>query len=347
MSYARDILHDVRTRAAPDDGDLREARARRDAVLAHAKGYPGVRDVYVSGSIAHGTANEVRDADCGVVLGRHVFPELGPDGDGAGPTDVVEGMRKHLRESALADQYPEIRFHVQDRAIKIFFNEPFGDDCDPMVDLIVGLERAGQPGLWIPKAMLSSRPGWDASHPQKHTELFLPNDMDLRRTRVWATRLGKLWNDRFQEWSFSSFNIAALAYWGIDGPAQIGQALYDLFTYAAKDLDEHLTEDPAQVSDPIKLPDATTRTKAVARLERARDLTEEAMEADTLDEARSALARLLPDHVDPPDSDKAGRLAAALRDGGAPGVGSAGLTAGASRSRELKGVRSHGGRRGV
>jgi hypothetical protein len=59
----------------------RDARERRRRVLKHAKSFPGIRGTFNSGSIAHGTANSDLDADCGVILDRRTYPDLGPDGD--------------------------------------------------------------------------------------------------------------------------------------------------------------------------------------------------------------------------------------------------------------------------
>lgn len=342
MSHASEILDDVRRRAAPPDEQLHAARTRRDAVLKYAEQFGGVRETYKSGSIAHGTANRVKDADGGVILDRRQHSTLGPDGDDEGPCGVAEDMRKHLRESGLKDEYPGVRFAVQDRSIKVSANQPLIDGCDPSVDLIVALERKGKPGLWIPKNMRKTNPTWDASHPQKHTQLFLPDDLDLRRTRVWATRLVKLWNDNYTRPYLSSFNIAALAYWGLKTVVPIDQALYDLLDYAAKDLEDRRTPDPSRVSDPLKTP--VPRADVVARLEKARDRAEEALEARDKDEARKALSRLFPDYVDPPAGDRAGRLATGLRGGGPPKVGGPhGIAAGAAASgRPTKAIRSHG-----
>lgn len=162
--------------------------------------------------------------------------------------------------------------------------------------------------------MEGSSPTWDASHPAKHTDLFLPADMDLRRTRVRTTRIAKLVNDRYTNWSFSSFNLAALAYFGIEQPQSLDKALLEFYVFAAKDLRDQLTPDPAGVSDSIKLPKGVTKDKAVKRFEKKRDLMEEAVEADSDEEAREALAKLLPDWVEPPEGGAAS-LAASIAAG--------------------------------
>lgn len=343
MSYAKDILEEVRKEAAPPDEHLIEARRRRDAVLTVAMEFATVRGSYVSGSVAHGTANTVKDADAGVILDRRSHPNLGPDGNGEGPTGIVEEVRQHLRDSDLQETWSDIRFRVTNRAIKVFFNEPLSEECDPTVDLIVALDRKDAPGLWIPKGMEGSNPTWDASHPAKHTDLFLPSDTSLRRTRVRTTRLAKLVNDRYTNWTFSSFNLAALAYFGIEESQDLDKALYEFYFFAAKDLSDQLTPDPAGVSDAIKLPRGVTRETAVQRLEKHRDLVEDAIEAESKDEAREALAKLLPDWIDGPEGGAAA-LAASIAQGLAPHVTDTGVSPGTTTAgRQIsKSVRSYG-----
>lgn len=341
MGYATEILEGARRAAAPPDEHLKEARRRRDEVLRAAKAFSSVRASFPSGSIAHATANKVNDADCGVILDRRSHPSLGPDGDNVGPKEVVEEVRAFLRdETDLKEIWSGIVFRVENRAIKVFFHDEIADDVDPTVDLIVALDRKDEPGLWIPKGMLGASPAWDASHPEKHTALFLPDDSNLRRTRVHVTRLAKAANHH-SGWRFSSFNLAALAYWGIDSSQNLGDALYAFYDYAAKDMKDHLTSDPAGVSSAIKLP--VTKDKAVSRLEKQRDLMASALDADSEDEAREALAKLIPDWIDAP-AGGAAAVASALRAGNLPKIGSSGVVAGnAAIGRALKkNVRSYG-----
>lgn len=258
-----------------------------------------------------------------------------------GPVAIVQDVREHLRESALSEIWPDISFRVTNRAIKVFFNEPLEEGCDPTVDLIVALERKSAPGLWIPKGMEGSNPTWDASHPEKHTELFLPADMALRRTRARVTRLAKLVNGRYTNWTFSSFNLAALAYYAIDEPHRIDLALLAFYEFAAKQLKDQLTPDPAEVSGPIKLPKGVTKDQAKQRMEKHLALIEEAVEADTKEEAQEALARLLPQWVESPEGGAAS-VAARILAGATPGISSRGLDAGPSITRPIKSVRSHG-----
>lgn len=344
MGYAKPLLEDILKQLAPDDEVLSEARDRRDLVIRHAKKFPGVRDeAFNSGSVAHGSVTgEVSDADCGVVLNRSIYPWLGPDGDDDGPKAVAEDMREHLRESAIIEDYEDARFYVDNRAVRVEFNDPFDDDQDPSVDLILGLERKDAPGLWIPKGMRGSAPSWDASDPEAHTRLFLPDEKALRRTRVRVTRLGKAWNNRFTNWRFSSFNLASLAYWGIEVTMPVDEALAQFFAFSASDL-AHRTFDPAEVSGPIKLP--VLKEQAIKRIEKTARLAQEAYEADSEDAARDALAKLFPSFVQPASAGaRSHAIAKALRSGITVGSTHGRLATGAGVSVANKRTRSHGGR---
>ena len=85
MNYIDDILVDIQKEIAPSDETIEAVRSRRDEVLSIAGGYAGALRTYIAGSIAHRTANDDTDADCGVVLDRRSYHELGPDGDGGAP----------------------------------------------------------------------------------------------------------------------------------------------------------------------------------------------------------------------------------------------------------------------
>src|SRR5438094_964646 len=104
MGYTEQLLDDIRQQLAPDDAVLKEARQRRDAALKAARSFLGLTRTFVSGSLAHGTANcpiherdRGLDADGGVVLDRRYYPTLGPDSaTNDGPTDIVERVRDHI-----------------------------------------------------------------------------------------------------------------------------------------------------------------------------------------------------------------------------------------------------------
>ncbi len=313
MQNTAACLNDVHRELAPPDETLAAARARREEVLAVARRYSGVLRTYISGSIAHKTANHDTDADCGIVLDRRSYPALGPDGDGEGPGNVVEEVRQLLR-SALKQDYPNIGFRVTKRAIQVKFNEPLSDGSDPSVDLIVALTRKGE-GLWIPNTEMGR---WDASHPERHTELLTAEPADLRRTRARIIRLAKGWNSQFTKPGLCSFNIEALALICVTDEHEAADGLAELFRFAATDLKKHLTPDPAGVSQPIKL--LYDRDIVVGRLERAASLMEQALEHDDdREKVEETLGRLYPNYAeDWPSTDRKSLLAAALREDMSP-----------------------------
>jgi hypothetical protein len=330
--YAGKVLDEVRARLAPSDAVLELARDRRGLVLNAAMKFPGTLRKYNSGSIAHGTANSDLDADCGVVLDRRTYPQLGPDGDDVGPTAIVMQVAE-LVNAAVASA----EISTSKRAITITFNAPV-NGRNPSVDLIVGLERRDKPGLWIPQLFANT---WDASHPEKHTELFTSGSDELRRVRARAIRLAKGWNAQFDEPGLSSFNIEALAWMCVTDDMSEAEALAELFAFGARELVPGPTPDPADVSPPIKL--LLDAAIVVTRLNEAAKLVQSAVEHDNEETAvREALASLLPDYVDAPSasSDKAA-MAAALRERGnsAFKVGKTGVEATAGGA-GLKDVRS-------
>jgi hypothetical protein len=330
------ILDEIRAELAPSEDVLGAARDRRKRVLAAARGYPGVLRTFSSGSIAHGTANGDTDADCGVVLDRRIYQELGPDGDGVGPGDPVEALRAFLREEL--GEEGGIEFGLTKRAIKVTFDEPI-DGQDPSVDLIVGLERRDAPGIWIPNL---ERARWDPSHPQKHTELFISRPRSVRRVWARSTRLAKGWNKQFSQPAVCSFNVEVFVWRVVEDGMRLSDALQELFSHGAAELKERNTPDPAGVSKPIKT--LIERKQAAGRLERAAALMAEALEGDGDEETvRAALAKLFPDYVKPPgaSASKAG-FADALRRGNAGlTIGAGGLEVG-GRGVELRPTRAFG-----
>lgn len=323
MSILDDLLDDVRATVAPSDKTLSAARKRRDHVLAVARRFPGALRTYCSGSIAHGTANDDTDADCGVVLDRRSYTALGPDGEGEGPGDVVEEMRTLLRDE-LRDVYPDIAFRITKRAIKITFNQPLLSGCDPSVDLIVALTRVSE-GLWIPNM---KRPGWDASDPERHTELLVDEPKSRRVTRARVVRLAKAWNGQSAKKGLASFNIEVLALRCVEKGVGVSRSLAGFFDYASRDLAERLTPDPAGISGPIKL--LLDRDVVVGRLQRAADLMERALaDPDDAEAVRDALADLSPKLLLPPEGGESkAAFAAAARSGRLGFSSTAGLVVG-------------------
>lgn len=334
VSAATKILDDVRAQLAPNKAVLDEARGRRGLVLKAAKAFRGVRDSYNSGSIAHGTANSDLDADCGIVLDRRTHPDLGPDGRGEGPNEIVSEVRDFVAERlAKEDEAVEVRL-TKRRAIKATFGE------DPSVDLVVALERRDEPGVWIP-----NRPedDWDPAHPAEHTSLFLSGSPELVRVRAHAIRLAKGWNGQYEKPGLSSFNIEALAWESVEGTMSDAEALTEVFAYGAKELAGGETDDPAGVSGPIRV--LIDRREVVKRLVHASDLMGRALDAgDDKDAAREALAELFWDYIEPPESSTSkAAYADALRREKTLSVGPAGLTIGAAAgTKPLKPTRSYG-----
>jgi len=194
LSHRNALLEDVRSQIAADKSVLDETRARRDLVLGIALRYPGALRTVTSGSVAHRTVNHpVVDADGGVVLDRRTYPDLGPDSEKKlGPDEIVPKVCDFVRAEVIK-KYPEANCKSTKRAILITFNEPMvtsehpDEKQDPSVDVIVALTRANDAaGLWIPN--LEQR-CWDASHPEKHTELLNSGSAELQRVRRRAIRL--------------------------------------------------------------------------------------------------------------------------------------------------------------
>ena len=338
MNHTDDILVEIQKKIAPSDETLEAVRSRRDEVLSIAGRFEGALRTYTAGSIAHRTANDDTDADCGVVLDRRSYHELGPDGDGGAPNDIVEDVRSYIRDR-LKDRHPDIAFRLTKRAIKVTFNEPLPEGSDPSVDLIVALTRAAG-ALWIPNL---ERKRWDASDPECHTRLLTAEPAGLRRMRAKVIRLAKAWNKQYSEPGLCSFNIEALALEAIKEEVGVADGLATFFNYAASDLSKRQTPDPAGVSAPIKTP--IERETAVSRLDKAAETLETALNSDNEDDVRDGLANVYWVYVTPsPGSSSKAAFAKALKEGNSavrvvPGsiliAGSGGVA--------LKATRAYGG----
>lgn len=300
-SYTLEMLNLIRSQIAPDDVALKEARERRDATRKAAEKFGSTNRSFTSGSLAHRTANcpihhrDVGlDADCGIVLDRRAYPHLGPDGvNQAGPVEVIGQMARHL-DNSLKPAYQKLKVKVTKRAILLTFNEPLPAGEDPTVDIVVGLDRVGQPGLWIPNTEANR---WDPSHPEKHTELLTAEPASLRLVRQHAIRLAKAENKRIAKPLLCSFNVEALGWMFVTPGMNDAQALLALWRDGAEDLERRLTPDPAGVSSPIKVED---RAKAVDKLRYAAEHLQSALNHDDDAEwVRRALAPLFPEFVPP------------------------------------------------
>jgi hypothetical protein len=326
-------LDRVRAAIAPEDRVLAEARARRNTVTRSARSFYGGLRTFNSGSLAHGNVNNpVSDADCGFALDRRSYIELGPDGDGFGPNDIMLEVAEFVMEP-VREVYPSATYTLIKRAILIEFNEPI-DDEDPSVDLIVALTRKDEPGLWIPNRECDS---WDASDPEKHTELLLGPTRSLRVHRARVIRLAKAAIKEGGNPALSSFNVEALALLYVQETGAISDGLRDLFVYGATDLARRLTPDPAGVSKPIKL--LAPHDEVVRRMQFLAGKLDDAVEHRYDEErVREALAAVFPSHIAPPASSSKLKLISSVRDGGG---GAAAATFGLGTG--LKPVRSSGG----
>ncbi len=308
VDYAGQVLADVRRQIAVDDDVLSETKARRNVVKRYARSFPGALKTFDSGSVAHGNVNKpVSDADCGVVLDRRKYQELGPDGDDVSPNAIVVEMAEHVIEG-VREEYPDATYKVCKRAILIELHEPLGDEQDPSVDLIVALTRVEGDGRWIPNIEAEC---WDASDPEEHTRLLNDIDISVRVHRARVIRLAKAAVKEDATPVVSSFNLEALALEYVDENNTIAESLRDLLLGGADLLADGPTPDPAGVSDPIKLPDGVSRASTVARLRELGEAVSRAIDAEALEDAEAALSEVFPDHV---ESDSAVRsLGDALR----------------------------------
>lgn len=279
---------DVRKQTNADDVALDEARARRNEVLAAGRAFHGVSGSFIAGSLASGmVAGEVEDADGGVKADRRCYPTLGPDGDGETPTEVVSELQV-LVGPLVRESRPAAVVKTMKRGLRIFINEPLPNGQDPYVDMVFAMQRKDAEGLWIPNLDAGC---WDASHPEKHVELFASGSRSLRRTRAQVARLGKVWNKQYSEPALNSFNVCALALESVTSAEQIEVALLGFFEHAATSLAARRTRDPAGISGPINL--ELPKEVAVKRLYEARDALAEALAHDNdADVAQAAMHRL-------------------------------------------------------
>lgn len=334
--HAEEVLEEIRGEISADDDDLREARKRRDLVLEAAEDF-GVLRTFKSGSVAHGDVNNpVSDADGGAVLDRRSYLTLGPDStEEEGPDEIMDEIRKHVM-AILREEYPEARSRLIKRAILIRFNNPNADGVDPSVDLVIALTRKEGDGIWIPNRDYDD---WDASDPECHTRLLAAEPKGLRRHRARVIRLAKAAIKGDSTPALISFNVEALA---LEHIVEVGGLIHSLqrfFAEASSSIKAGLTEDPAEVSGKIKLPDGMTRTRAAKRLSFFAEKAQEAIDAEDREAAEAALAEVYPDQL--PDAKRSTKeaLARALRTGNDTRIRSA-LAIPAAAT--IKPVRSYG-----
>jgi hypothetical protein len=338
MRHALTIINHIREQIAETPERLGEARARRDVVRAAGESFPGALRSAGTGSVATALVNApVDDADSVLVLNRRSYSNLGPDGDGDLPAEIVGQIQAHIAP-LVRETYPNAATCEMKRGLIVRFRERF-DGVDPTVDFVIALTRADGPGLWIPN-MDAGR--WDLSDPECHVKLFNSGSAELRRTRAQATRVAKAWNKQYGEPALSSFNVAALGLEAITEAMVLDEAVAVLFEHAVASLSVRRTDDPAGVSGPIKL----LKPKAIVlnRLTDAATKVRSAIESSDEDEVADLLASVFWKYVSGPAGGTAA-LIGGLRSGNT-GVGTASglLVAGAGAG--LKSTRSFGGHRG-
>jgi hypothetical protein len=284
---------------------LEEARLRRDRVLSIAEEHDAARDGagFASGSVAHGTTNRpLEDADCGVKVNRRfeAFRAFGPDaGEDRGPEDFIQLFSSFVLPR-FRRFYPGAEVDLEgNRAIKFLCNETVEIDewgrVDPYVELIVGLDRADGPGIWIPNRR---RNGWDPADPEHHTYLLTEKDpKGLQVLRAHVLRLSKRAVKRDAANGglavMCSWNLSALALELIDEELPLGEALQRFLAGAAESIAAGLTDDPAAaVVEPIKLPEGVTQEMASARLGQMAVIVEEALGELSKAGARRVLEQL-------------------------------------------------------
>lgn len=317
--HASDVLEDIRKAISADDDDLREARSRLTLVLGAAETFEGALRTFRSGSLAHRTVNNpVTDGDGGVVLDRRSYPSLGPDSDDeGGPEDIVGRMRTHVMK-AVREEYPDAKSRLTKRAILIRFNEPLeepvdGEDpVDPTVDLVVGLTRKDEVGIWIPNRDSGA---WDASDPECHTKLLTAKPEAVRRLRSRVIRLAKSAVKQDGTPVMISFHIEALALKSITRDEALIVALERFFADAAKKLRGGDTDDPAGVSGPIKLPKGIDRGRAAKRLDFFAARVKAAIDANDRTAAEKELAQVFPAQLPDVDTSDKSKTAKAIREG--------------------------------
>jgi hypothetical protein len=289
---------------------LSEAKRRRNLVCDLAMGHQAALGTWFSGSIAHGTHNSpLGDADCGVMVDRRSleFRAYGPDADGVGlgPEGFIRAFADIILPSLRAHGYPDAEVDLDgNRAIKFLFNQRVEFDelgeVDPYVDLIVGLNRRDAPGIWIPNRR---KGGWDAAHPQRHTELMTRvGSQELIVHRAHLIRLGKraIKRDALPAGTpaMCSWNLSALALIHVEERTALASALASLLWEASESIAVRLTPDPARVADPIALPRGVTNAQAAERLGRMAMSVAAAANATSLLEARRILSPVFGTEID-------------------------------------------------
>lgn len=283
MNLANELITEMLAATKPTKEAVDEARARRDLVKMAAMTYDGALSFIKSGSLAHFTANgTISDADGSLVLDRRTYHEYGPDGDGVGPTDLVIGVAEVIRDT-VTQVYPNVYISTNHkRAIYFRFREPLPDGQDPTVDLVIGLNRKNEPGIWIPNLDDDS---WDASDPAKHTELVKARRQSTNHISSKVVRALKLFSKQWDQELLTSFHWTALMLEAYPKQKPLIEGVIDTLNHAAATLENDDTDDPAGVSGLIHLPDGRERSVVVSRIRNAASKLQQAHDVGGEDEA--------------------------------------------------------------
>jgi hypothetical protein len=268
-----ELLTAARERIQVSDAELTEARRRRDAIAAALRSeFPGAR-TYVNGSVAHGDAlTPLADVDCGAVVDE---PEYGPGL--RGPHSLKVRAADAIRRELKAD-YGDLRVEVQGRkrSILVRFRDPVAPGRpDFTADVIIALDYPYGEGLWIPRW-----DSWDRSHPEKHTQMVLAAIESSSVTFARNVRLLKHYVRRHDN-PLCSWNVKALALYCLATPHDQVTGLLTWFRYAAAELGERETPDPAGVAPhPIRIKSGLTHRQVARMLGEAADRLVRAVELE-------------------------------------------------------------------
>ncbi|MFL5999749.1 MAG: hypothetical protein ACJ736_36580 [Streptomyces sp.] len=311
------LLDEGRRKIQVTDEELAEAKRRRRLLATSVGRVFSGSTTYFNGSVAHGDANTpLTDVDLGVVLTAKDAEPYGPGKKSA--LTLMEIARDAIRED-LGDEFPKLTIEVvgRRRAVLVRFGNPVtpGQD-DFTADVMTAIPHASGRGLYIPNTKIAA--GWDRADPISHTRMVLQAIDDTNVVFARAVRLLKHWNGTHSK-PMCSWNVKALCLGCLDGPMPLLNALQVFFTYAADEIDQGPTPDPAKVAGPIPL--NMPRSEVHKRLCTARkyiDLAIEHEKAGRPLSAQNALHQVLPELV--PDvnatEEEADRLTRTARSGG-------------------------------
>lgn len=326
-----ELLTQARHRIEVTSEEIDEARSRREAIAdALRREFPG-SPVYFNGSLAHGDAlTPLTDIDLGIIIAE-AKDTYGPGK--RGPRDLMDRAAAAIRRELKAD-FPRLTVQVEGctRAAFVRFGDPVhAGEKDFTADVICAIDNTGDRGLFIPKM-----PGWSRSAPNAHTQMIREAIENTHVAFAHIVRLLKHWN-RSTGKPLVSWNIKALALGCLTSPTTQLAGLMTWFTYAANELDDGLTEDPAGVAEkPIKLGNGWTQMQVVTALREASKRLEEAvrLERDGYPfQAHEQLAKLFNDDEMLPHPDQEAVLDEAARrwKEQSIGTGIAGIGLGAGR----------------